>query len=83
MASEGELFLSCANCEGKAWSTAALNNDQARLRANGQVYPVKLTRVEDVSTLDRAWQAREEKLGRPTDRPRQDGWWSFAVESRT
>lgn len=83
MSDSGELFLSCARCEGKAWSTAALNNPNARIRMNGVVYPVTVRRVEDETTLDRAWRAREGKLGRPTDVPRQDGWWSFQVESRS
>jgi len=83
MASDGELFLSCARCEGKAWSTAALANPNARVRMNGVVYPVTVQRVEDTVTLDRAWRAREGKLGRPTDVPRQEGWWSFQVRSRT
>jgi hypothetical protein len=83
MADSGELFLSCARCDGKAWSTAAINNPEARLRIDGRVYPVRLTRVEDAATLDRAWRARESKLGRPADRPRQEGWWSFRVDSRS
>jgi hypothetical protein len=83
MASEGELFLSCARCEGKAWSTAALANPNARVRMNGVVYPVTVQRVVDTITLDRAWRAREGKLGRATDVPRQEGWWSFQVRSRT
>lgn len=82
MADGGELFLSCASCDGKRWSTAALNNPQARLRAGGTVYPVTLTRVTDPATLDRAWVARAAKRGRPTDTPREDGWWSFRVVSR-
>jgi hypothetical protein len=68
MADNGELYLSCASC--------------ARLRAAGSVYPVTATRVEDPETLDRAWVARARKLGRPTDTPRQEGWWSFRVVSR-
>ena len=83
MASDGDLFLSCARCEGKAWSTAALANPNARIRMNGVVYPVTVQKVEDPQTLDRAWVARESKMGRPTDVPRQDGWWSFAVQSRS
>lgn len=81
MSSDGELFLSCAGCDGKIWSTAALNNPDARIRMNGVVYPVTVQRVEDEVTLDRAWQAREAKLGRP-ETPRQEGWWSFQVSSR-
>ena len=83
MASNGELFLSCARCEGKLWSTAALNNPRARIRMNGVVYPVSLERIEDPATLDRAWRAREGKLGRPTDVPRQEGWWTFQARSRS
>ncbi len=82
MADNGELYLSCANCDGKNWSTAVLSNPEARLRAGDTVYPVSVTRVTDPATLDRAWIARAAKLGRPTDTPRQEGWWSFRVVSR-
>lgn len=82
MSDGGELFLSCASCDGKRWSTAALANPEARLRAGGVVYPVTLARVTDPATLDRAWIARAAKRGQPTDTPRQDGWWSFRVTSR-
>ena len=82
MADDGELYLSCASCEGKRWSTAALENPEARLRAGGLVYPVKVTRVTDPPTLDRAWIARAAKRGRPADVPREEGWWSFRVTSR-
>ena len=82
MADNGELYLSCANCDGKNWSSAVLKNPSARLRAGGTVYPVTVTRVTDPATLDRAWIARAAKLGRPTDTPRQEGWWSFRVNSR-
>jgi hypothetical protein len=82
MAAQGRLYLSCAQCEGKTWSTAALANPAGRLRLGDRVYPVTLTRIEDPATLDAAWRARESKLGRDPDRPREDGWWSFRVESR-
>ena len=82
MADAGELYLSCASCDGKRWSTAVLANPEARLRAGDTVYPVTVTQVKDPATLDRAWVARAAKLGRPTDTPRQDGWWSFRVVSR-
>ena len=82
MSSEGELFLSCSGCAGKRWSTAALANSEARLRAAGTVYPVTVERVTDDATLDRAWRARAAKMGGPLDTPRQDGWWSFRVVSR-
>lgn len=82
MADSGELYLSCASCDGKRWSTAVLENPEVRLRAAGIVYPVTVTRVTDPATLDRAWVARAAKRGRPTDTPREDGWWSFRVVSR-
>lgn len=87
---EGELYLSCASCEGKRWSTAALNDPRARLRLDDQVYPVQLTRVTDPAELDRAWHTRAAKLhrlrgadGAPPDnpRPQANGWWSFRVVS--
>ena len=82
MSSEGKLYLSCARCDGKFWSTVALEIPEARIRMAGKVYPVKVSRVEDSRTLDEAWIARAAKLGRPLDTPRADGWWSFRVESR-
>lgn len=80
--SEGELYLSCAQCDGKRWSTAAMENSEARLRLDGTVYPVTLTRVLDQAELDRAWDARATKTGIRNDAPRPDSWWSFRVVSR-
>ena len=74
MASDGELYLSCAGCDGKYWSTAVLADPTARLRLHDEIYPVTVTRVNDAATLDRAWVARAMKRGRPTDTPRQGGW---------
>lgn len=82
MSSRGALFLSCASCEGKTWSTAALANPNARIRLNDSVYPVTVTRVESPEELDEAWIARAAKLGMPIDTPRRVSWWSFRVESR-
>ena len=44
MADGGELYLSCASCDGKRWSTAALNNPsrppaRRRHRLSGHRYP--------------------------------------------
>jgi hypothetical protein len=79
---EGALYLSCAGCDGKRWSTAALQNNEARLRLDGTVYPVTLTRVLDPAELDRAWKARSVKTGIEDNAPRPDSWWSFRVVSR-
>jgi|TARA_B100000315_G_scaffold124669_1_gene114618 hypothetical protein len=81
MSADGKLYLSCASCDGKRWSTYALANPNGRIRMNGSVYPVTLTRVLDPKLLDEAWQARAAKFGREA-RPRQEGWWSFSLNSR-
>ena len=90
--SSGQLYLSCSQCDGKHWSGAAVNDGRARLRLNGTVYPVTLTRVQDPAELDGAWNARIAKLEQlgapdnpapPPDTPRADHWWSFRVESRS
>ena len=87
----GDLYLSCSQCAAKRWSNAALENDVARLRLNGTVYPVTVTRVMDTGELDRAWLARVTKLNAlpapanpapPPGTPRPNGWWTFRVESR-
>lgn len=89
---QGELYLSCASCEGKRWSTAALADPRARLRLDGQVYPVRLERVLDRAELDLAWATRSAKLHRlrggegavpDAPRPEAGGWWSFRVTSAT
>ena len=82
MASEGELYLSCASCDGKVWSTAALAHPAARLKLGERVYPVRILRVMDPALLDEAWNARARKTGRGEGSPRQEGWWSFHVVSR-
>ena len=77
---EGRLFLSCAQCDGKTWSTMVLNNPEARIRIGERLFPVKVRRVTDEATLDLAWQARARKVGRePTPRPPH--WWSFELVS--
>ncbi|MCZ6855949.1 MAG: hypothetical protein O7G86_18695 [Gammaproteobacteria bacterium] len=82
MSTGGKLYLSCARCDGKTWSTVALEIPEARIRIADKIYPVKISRVKDAQTLDEAWTARAAKLGQSLDTPRADGWWSFRVESR-
>ena len=83
MSAQGDLYVSCSRCEGKQWSTQALINQNARIRINGTVYPVKLRRVTQASELDRAWLARSNKFGRDPDSPRPDHWWSFHLSDRS
>jgi len=90
MASDaGQLYLSCSQCDGKRWSSAALENPAARIRLNGEVYPVNLRRVTSASELDHAWRVRAEKLAAINGRdlgelPQRPGhWWSFEVSSRS
>ena len=86
---EGQLYLSCSECDGKRWSSAALENPAARIRLDGMVYPVTLRRVTSTEELDHAWRVRAEKLaalngrelGQLPERP--DHWWSFEVSSRS
>ncbi len=82
MSAGGALYLSCMYCKDKVWSNAALANPLARLRVGENVYPVRLARALEPERLDIAWQARATKAGQPTDRPRPEHWWSFAVTSR-
>jgi hypothetical protein len=82
MSTGGELYISCSNCAGKHWSAVALTHPNGRVRVDGRVYPVTLTRVEDPATLDAAWQARAQKTGSSATAPRPEGWWSFHLVSR-
>lgn len=87
--SDGQLFLSCSQCEGKRWSTAALENPAARIRLDGVVYPITLRRVQNQGELDHAWRVRAEKLAAMngselSQLPERPGhWWSFEVTSRS
>jgi len=87
---DGRLFLSCSTCEGKYWSSHVEPGERARLRLDGRVYPVELTRVMDPGTLDLAWMARVAKLrAHPAGvgatpeagAPRPASWWSFHARS--
>ena len=89
---EGQLYLSCSQCGTKRWSNAAVDNGRGRLRLDGTVYPVTVTRVLDPAELDQAWSARVAKLQQvaaadnpapPADDQRPDDWWSFRVVSRS
>lgn len=79
--SNGDLYLSCGNCDGKRWSKAAVAHTDARVRVGQTVYPVTLTRVVDEGQLDRAWASRGVKLAGANE-PRQGGWGTFRVTSR-
>ncbi len=85
MADRETLFVSCARCDGKHWSTVAMEVPYGRIKINNSVYPVKMVRVRDDATLDRAWLARANKRrGRSTTTsppPRPSHWWSFRLES--
>ena len=89
--SSGDLYLSCSQCAAKRWSGFAVDDGWARLRLDGTVYPVALTRALDPTELDTAWSARLDKLHAleapanppvPLGTPRPDHWWSFRVVSR-
>ena len=69
-----------------------MNDGSARLRLDGTVYPVTLTRVLDPAELDQAWVARLDKLHglaepanppAPLGSPRPERWWTFHVVSRS
>ena len=77
----GDLYLSCGNCEGKRWSTAAVANPQARVRVGQTVYPVTLTRILGDDALATVWQSRGVKLPNASD-PRPAGWGVFRAASR-
>src|SRR5690606_18310910 len=59
---QGELYLSCSQCEPKRWSRLARQDGNARIRLDGRVYPVLVTHVTDPVEADRSWSARLEKL---------------------
>lgn len=87
----GDLYLSCSVCDTKYWASHAVNDGWARLRIEGTVYPVQITRILEPGELDQAWAARVKKLNTlenpgsappPPDAPRPDRWWTFRVVSR-
>ena len=86
---QGLLYLSCSECDGKRWSTAAMENPLARIRLDGTVYPVSLRRITSAAELDHAWRVRAEKLAALNGREleevstRPEHWWSFEVASRS
>jgi len=88
---DGNLYLSCSVCDTKYWAARVGQDEPARIRLDGVVYPVVLNRITEPAEMDKAWQARDTKLnslpnpvGAPTPgTPRADRWWTFRVESST
>ena len=89
--SSGQLYLSCGRCDAKRWSGIVLDDRTIRLRLDQTVYRVTAIRITDPDELDRAWNARVDKLQEhgtalnpavPIGTPRPDHWWSFRLESR-
>lgn len=82
MSLQGELYVSCSECEGKRWSAYALADAAGRIRIGDDVHPVTLRRVEEPARLDAVWKARAAKLGKDESEPRPEGWWTFQLTSR-
>lgn len=90
---QGQLYLSCSVCQQKYWAGHVGANEKAVMRLQGRTYPVVLNRVQDETEMNRAWDARVEKLqvhgGGPynpipdPDAQRPGHWWTFRVESRS
>ena len=88
---EGELFLSCSECDGKYWSKHVGDPETGKLRLEGKVYSVLIEREVDSVRLDAAWLARLSKLNTQRgvlsssdlveENPRPSDWWSFHVVS--
>lgn len=87
---EGTLYLSCSACDTKYWASKVAENPRGRIRLDGVVYPITITRVTDPAEMDVAWNARISKLqvvadagnpAPPEDAQRAEGWWTFKVES--
>ena len=88
MEAEQRLYVSCSQCDGKRWSTIAVETGRGRIQIGDSVFPVSLTRVTQASELDLAWVARANKTARrrgvegPVEiPPRPDHWWSFRLAS--
>ena len=83
MSDEGELFVSCSNCEGKSWSGYVAENPEGNIKIGDRVYPINLSRMTAPAELDRVWSARLRKIKSDSAESRPDHWWSFKLESRS
>ena len=52
MSDQQKLYISCARCDGKFWSTIALRNDIGRIAVGDRAYPVRMRRLLAPSELD-------------------------------
>ena len=83
MSDNGELFVSCSNCEGKSWSGYVSENPKGNIKIDARVYPVNVIRVTTSTELDRVWSARLRKIKSDSAQSRPDHWWAFKLESRS
>ena len=79
---DGELYVSCGNCDTKYWQTQVGANEKGLIRINGNLYPVIFNRVTDPTEMDRVYQASTNKRlargeGSPPDR---ETWGTFNLK---
>lgn len=80
---EGQLYIGCMNCQGKAWSHYIVQAPIARVKIASRVYPVALDRAADPSEMALSWAARRQQLGRDLPvRSVPSHYWLYRVTSR-
>lgn len=82
MSWQGRLFVSCSQCEPKAWSSHAVEDPRGRIQIGDAVYPVTLRRIVDPDELESVWQARARKIGEDDSEQRPNDRWSFELSLR-
>lgn len=65
----GQLYIGCMNCAEKIWSRYLMENPLVRVRVEETIYPVLFEQVVDDGEMNAAWQARWQKMGRPSPAP--------------
>ena len=82
MSSEEKLYVSCSKCEGKFWSSRAIENPVGYVMAGGKVYAINFSRITDEAELSRIWSVRANKVAGGDAGVRPNHWWSFQLTSR-
>ena len=77
---DGVLYVPAQGGSAKSWTHYAVSNPSARILVGDEIYPVRLSRVQDEGEIPAMLAAAMEKYDFPSDRETPEDVWLFRVD---